>query len=421
MLSDLQRALEETGDFIRRCAEHRDAESASARLVELAGAAEGAGAWGPVECVNGLRRALDQGGWNGLLAGLPSLELAARLVWTRLNPTHIPAALMTEQEREAAREEAERARWSEADRRGRYPVVPAETILREVEGLAGCPVVDGPAAMFQMLATGHRSSMIPLMEQVERDPGLAAQVLISANQLRRAEEKDDAPIEDLRHGAELLGELRLAALARGLATVEERLLRAFPFTWARFWMFQTAVARMSRLISGYLDYKGLESRAYVGGLLHDLGKLLFAYLHPFGWQAVMAHARRAGEPTAAAERLLVGCTAREMADRFAMTHGLPDCYRRVMRHLEAPEESDGDRELVAIVALARDVCRRNHLGHDGDQPPADPGPLEKTPAWRILGPKIFPGFTWAVFEAQMHASCQEIKRELHGWLEAPAA
>jgi CheY-like chemotaxis protein len=420
MLDELRSALAATPDHLRRFAETRDAEAAEAHLAELAAAAEQAGAWGASECLGRLRACAGQRNWNGMLEGLPDLDFAARLVWMQLHPGHIPDPMLTEQEREAEHEARARERWETAAARGPHPVVKPEDLLRRVETLAGCPVVDDTAATFQMLADGHPSSLVPIMEQVEMDPGLAAQVLIAANHLRLNEENDDTPVEDLRLGVDLLGELKLAALARGLVTVEERLLRAPPFTWARFWMFQIAVARLARLTCSYLEYPSLAGQAYVAGLLHDLGKLLLAHLEPFGWQAVVAYAREHGVSTAAAERVLIGCTARELADRFALTHGIPEPYRLVMRSLEEPERAGKHQELAAIVALARDLCRRNHLGHDGDQPWTNPPPLESSPAWRVLEPKIFLGFAWPKFEAQMHASCQEIKRELRGWVEAPA-
>jgi CheY-like chemotaxis protein/HD-like signal output (HDOD) protein len=420
MLDSLRTAMIGGMDFIKDCIGKEDAKSAEARLVELAGQAEMAGAWGAVECLNQIRPVAAERDWHGLQSGLIRIDFACRLIWIHINPSFIPDPMLTDQEREAEAEARERDRWFQAEARGQLPVVQPKQLMHQIETLPGCPVVDTSAAMFQMLANGQRASLIPIMEQVEMDPGLASQILLAANKLRKSEEDDHTPIEDLKLAIDLLGEIKLATLGKGLVTVEERLLHALPFTWPRFWMFQIAVARMSRLTCSYLEYGSLADRAYIAGLLHDFGKLLISHLYPFGWQAIMADARENGVPTAESERKLIGCTARELADHFAATHGLPDCYRHVMRWLESPEEAEGNQELVAIVALARDLCRRNHLGHDGDQPWKHPPPLEETPAWRVLGPKIFLGFSWERFEGQMHTSCQEIKRELHGWLEAPA-
>jgi HD-like signal output (HDOD) protein len=275
--------------------------------------------------------------------------------------------------------------------------------------------------MLLMAANGRPASLEPVRELVERDPGLAAQLLITVNRQRREEEAGEASVvDDLQLGVELLGELKLASLAQNLVTLEERLLHALPFTWSRFWMFQVAVARLARQTCVYLEFHDLETPAYTAGLLHDLGKLLLAHLYPFGWQAILAYAQKHGVATAEAERKFIGCTARELADRFAEQHGLPDCYRQVMARLETPQLATGHEQLTAVVALARDLCRRSHVGHDGDRARDHTLPLRSTLSWQVLEDHVFPGFQWDKFEAQMRAACQEIKREVHGWHEAPA-
>jgi HD-like signal output (HDOD) protein len=420
LLQDLKLQLAAAIPELTEAAERNDGARADASLARLAPAAEAAGAWGAFERVQELQPLAAARDWKGLQAALPGLAVAAALISLQLHPGALPEAFLTEAERQADEEAREKARWFEAVAQDRCPVVSAKEAIRRVEALKGCPVVDTTAAMFQMMANGHPSSLIPVMERVESDPGLAAQLLIAANHLRRKQEDDSTPIDDLKLGVELLGELKLVEMGRGLVTFEERMLHAPPFTWTRFWMFQIAVARMARSTAAYLEFHTLESQAYVGGLLHDLGKLLLAHQFPFGWQAMLAYARDRGVSTAAAERMFIGCTARELADRFARTHELPACYRHVMRYLEAPDEAEGDQELVAIVALARDLCRRNHLGSDGDQSRDNGRTMMQTRAWEVLAPKVFPGFDLSAFESRMHVVCQDLKRELHGWREAPA-
>jgi CheY-like chemotaxis protein len=425
--TDLTRLLEELRESLlaapaaaQKAVEAEDGAAADACLEALAAAAEAAGAWGVVELVKEVQAASAPHDWVQLMAAFRRLEFGARFIAVHLQPGLVPDVFMTDAERQAEVEAKERARWFEADGQGRCPVVQPAEVMRRVETLPGCPIVDTSAAMFQMLATGHPSSLVPIMERVESDPGLAAEILVRANHLNRNQEDDPTPIDDLRLCVELLGEVKLAEMSRSMVTLEERMLHALPFSWPRFWMFQIAVARMSRLTAAYLEFHTLETQAHIAGLLHDLGKLLVAHLFPYGWQAMLAYSREHNTSMAAAERRFIGCTAREVADRFARTHGLPECFRHVMRWLESPDEAEGNQELVAVVALARDLCRRNRLGHDGDQPRDLTRPLDRTRAWEVLGPRVFPAFDLHAFEAQMHAHSLEIKRELHGWLEVPA-
>ncbi len=419
-LDELRGAIVGAKEFFEHCREIKDGGSAEKRLAELATAAEAAGAWGAVEYLGEMRDQAGQQDWERLATGLRGLDFLGRLIFVQLNPGFLPEAMLSDEERHLDQEARERERWFKAEAEGRCPVVTAAEALRGVEKLAGCPVVDTTAAMFQMAANGRPSSLLPVMEQVERDPGLAAQLLIAVNRTRRQGDPPAVAIDDLRLCVEMLGELKMASLARDLITLEERLLHALPFTWARFWMFQIAVARMSRQTCVYLEFHEMEAQAHTAGLLHDLGKLLLAHLYPFGWQAILDYSKRNGVATAEAERRYIGCTARELADRFSEKNAIPDCYRHVMVSLEKPQDAEGHAELVAVVAMARDLCRRNHVGHDGDRSRDSTVPLKKTPAWQVLESHAFPGFNWEKFEKNMYFACQEIKKELHGWLETPA-
>lgn len=171
---------------------------------------------------------------------------------------------------------------------------------------------------------------------------------------------------------------------------------------------------MARYTCRYLEFNSLEPRAYAAGLLHDLGKLLLVHLHPIGFQAVLDHARRAKISLGAAEQKFLGCTTRQMAAHFAEKHGLLPSYANVMRWVDDPASATEDPVLVASVALARDLCRRNRVGWSGEADDANTTAIADTPAWQVLRERIFPSFDLQKFEAEAHAECRELKRELHG-------
>ena len=158
----------------------------------------------------------------------------------------------------------------------------------------------------------------------------------------------------------------------------------------------------------------MELQARMGGLLHDVGKLILAKLHPYGFQATLAHARGHRVPLSQAERFFLGCTSHELGAHFGAKNNLPSAYIAVMQYIDRPEEATEHRELVAIVALARDLCRQYHLGFAGDTQFKDSPPLAETAEWRVLRESVFPSFDLKKFERQAHAYCHEIKHELRG-------
>ena len=415
-LEKLRAALEISEPAFLEMAKVKNVSAAVARLRDLSDSAEAVGAWGVVEVLALLREKAEHGNWPGFLEAGGQLNFARKLMFAQLHRDIVPTDFITTEERGEAEQAARRALWFNAPAEGRCPVVPWVELVAQVEALKGCPVIDSAAASFQMSATGHPSSLAPLMDLAEKDPGLSAHLLVAANLNRRNEELDPEPVENPRLCVGLLGEIKLAAMAGGLLTADSRAMNLPPCSWTNFWLFQVGVARMARYTCRYLEYQSLESRAYVAGLLHDIGKLLFLHLHPFGFQAVIEHAQRANLPIAAAEKLFIGGTTRALAAHFAARHGLLPSYVNVMRWVDEPEGATDDAVLVASVSLARDLCRQNRLGWGGDHRAAGGRPIAETAEWKILSRAIFPSFNLEKFEAEAHAECREIKLELMGKL-----
>jgi HD-like signal output (HDOD) protein len=422
MPESLRTALATARPTLATQAAARSLAGVNPTLATLATDAEAAGAWGVVELIGQLREKAEAGTWLEFEALLDGLDFAAALIFRHLNPGLLPEPFLALHEINAEREAREHAHWFNAPLEGRCPVTTPADLQRGLDALTGVPVIDSVAAAFEMSATGHPSCLNPLMDIVDRDPALAAQMVLLANGARRTEDQDANPIEEPRLSVSLLGEARLVAAARSLVCVEEQLMHAPPaFGWPQFWLFQAGVARMARHTARYLDLHVLEAPAYTAGLMHDLGKLVLLRLHPFGLQAALDYARRAKQPLREAEKLFLGCTTAEMAHYFATKHGLPPRFASVMRWHGTPEEATADAELVAIVSFARALCLHNRVGHSGDLPADRALPSEETPEWRVLRQSVFPGFNLREFEVRAHQHCHELRLELHGRLKEYAA
>ena len=421
MLDTLRSALDLARPSLQRWAGLKAARPAGEELAALSDQAEAAGAWGVVDCLKNLDESAKADNWTEFEQGLETMGFAGKLIFQQLNPSLVPLDFLAEEEKPDEGEERQRSLWFNALKENRCPVVNWEQIQRELDDLPGCPIIDSAIASFQMSATGHPSCLNPLMDLVDKDPGLAAQMLSTANQAKQPTDLDPSAIEDPRLAVGLLGELRLASLARGLVSAPERLMSLPPaFNWQQFWMFQLGTARLARFACTALEFPALAAPAYTAGLLHDIGKLLLLRLHPFAFRATLEHARLNGVSLNEAERLFIGCTTHDMAAHFAEKQALPRRYINVMRWIQTPEEATADKELVAIVSFARDLCRYNQVGASGDKPTDEALPLEETTEWRVLRESVFPSFNLRTFEQQVHAECRELKLELHGRLSSYA-
>lgn len=414
-LKDVHASLEQISDPLLEQAKAENAPGAITVLEDTAGKAEAAGAWGIVELLNDLKSLVEQSLWPAFGAGLSSLGFAERLLYTHLNPSVVPEDFVSPEEKQKVEEAKARAHWFNAPAENRLPVVEWPQLQIELETLKGCPVIDSVAAAFQMAATGHPSSLAPLMDIAEHDPGLSAQLIVAANQMKKAQNSaDHEPVENPRLCVGLLGEIKLAAMASSLVRVDERHMEMPPCSWTNFWMFQVGVARMARYACRYLEFHSLESRAYAAGLLHDLGKILLLRIHPMGFQAIVDYARKQSLPMTAAEKKFLGCTTAEMGAHFAAKHEFPPSYANVMRWADEPEQAPEDLVLVASVSLARDICRQNRVGWSGDPVVGGVRPIAETPGWQVLSQRVFPSFNLHKFEAEAHAECRQLKRELLG-------
>ncbi|MBK1879631.1 HDOD domain-containing protein [Pelagicoccus mobilis] len=375
------------------------------------------GAEGVVRCLDELVFKAGEGSWpNGDVNNDP-LGLASRLIHAYLHCDEIPEVFMTEEEINSEAEARDRKFWLDANLENRCPVISIDQIKREFDKLTSCPIVESISASYQMAATGRPTSLAPLLDLVHKDPGLSAEVLIAANRLKKDKEDKASAIEETRMAVGYLGENRLASIGTALDAVPERMFEAGPQSnWSSFRMFQVATGRMAQFVCEYLEMPSLAPVAYTAGLMHDLGKVLLTRLHPFALPAIQKYALDTGIGLAAAERHFIGCTTHEIAEAYAEKQGMPLRFVSVFRWINDPENASRDRDLVAAVSLARDLCRHNHVGCNGDTPMDDPASLEATPEWQVLKQRVYLGFDLAKFERLANGECRALKLELAGAL-----
>lgn len=383
-----------------------------ARLEALGEAARAAGVHAGRDFLRHLREQALEDRWTAFGAAGDVLEFARRLTFCQLNPSHAPDCSGGREVTDAQWEANERQRWKHSDVVAGGPVVAPEELMKAVDSLAGSPVVASMAAAFKMLVGGRASGMAQMMDLVAGDPGLAAQVLAAAN---RGRAEDEEEFDDPATAAARIGETKLRALAATIPVVADERFDVSPLTWSGFWMFQVAVGRVAQFVCAYLEFDYLKGVAMTAGLLHDLGRPVLLRLHPYALAPILQHAREHRIPVAEAERRYLGCTTRDLAIRLAERQHLPAACRSVVRWVDAPALATRDLDLVAIVAVARQICLHAHVGCSVDAPaPGRVAEVAATPAWSVLQARLFPSFDLRKFEVQAHAFCLNVRNDLTG-------
>lgn len=322
----------------------------------------------------------------------------------------VPKGFLGKDEEDAKREAASIEHWNKMVDSNTFPVIPATKLRKEIGGLTVCPVIESASAAFALTADGMVTSLHPLMDLVEHDPGLAFQMLQIANEVRQAKRKDLTTfIEDARMCVNMLGEKRLSGMAKALPRCRESFMYLSETeNWHSHLKFLIATANIARFACQQMELFSLESSAFMAGLLHDLGKLIFLRIQPAGYIHVYLYAQQHKVPMWESEMLHMELTSRQMAIEFMENKVFPTRYKNVIRWVEQPELATEDLELVAVVAIARYMCRLCKVGFSGESNYKELLPLEHTQLWNALKHRVFPSFNVSKFESMVRSKLRQL-------------
>ncbi len=254
------------------------------------------------------------------------------------------------------------------------------TIRERVQHIETMPAI--PAVFLPLLKMLSGSTEEVKVDEVVRlvsyDNTIAAQCLRVAS----------SPLFGL---AKLPQSIKSAVMSLGLRRVETILLtcclgQAFPAEkWALdpdvFWRHSLGCAMVCRKFSDKLTALDGE-KAYMAGLLHDLGFMVNCMAFPREFAAAMECAYGEGIPLHEAELATMGFTHCESGQALAEKWKLGDDIVEVIAHHHAVDESHRAQPLVALVHLSDLLCRMRGLGYGYyERHKVD---LISDPAWAIL-------------------------------------
>ncbi len=108
---------------------------------------------------------------------------------------------------------------------------------------------------------------------------------------------------------------------------------------------------------------GDGDKAYMAGLLHDIGFIVNCIAFPKEFSAAVAHASKEQISFHEAENAIMGFTHCESGRALAEQWHLADDMIRVIAHHHAPEQSDTAQPLIALVHLSDLLCRMRGMGY----------------------------------------------------------
>ncbi len=148
-----------------------------------------------------------------------------------------------------------------------------------------------------------------------------------------------------------------------------------------FWEHSLGCGLVSRLCARKARFEDPD-RAYLAGLLHDLGELvnMMSFQEEFGAAAQLARSEQI--PLHQAERSALGFTHCDTGKILAEHWRLPEDIVEVVEHHHESQQAKLFPVLVAIVSLADKLCHLHDLGYETGE--SSDWKLEEDPAWLTL-------------------------------------
>jgi len=221
-------------------------------------------------------------------------------------------------------------------------------------------------------------NLLRVAEIIGRDEALAAQCLRMANSALYSR---GPGTDSLRGAVRTLGTARTRDIA-----VSCGLMRIVPGSKGAvdpliFWRHSLACAIVARKLARSVGF-GDPDKAYLAGLLHDIGYIVNLVVLPRETEAAMARAQREGLFAGEVEYSDLGFTHCQSGEILARHWRLADTLVEVILCHHEPAAATHNPALVAIVSLSDKLCRASDLGLGYAETPS---PLESSAAdWRLL-------------------------------------
>ena len=240
-------------------------------------------------------------------------------------------------------------------------VTTQQALRQRVEGLRQIPTI--PSALAPLLRylqqPVEQLDVQKVTDLLSQDKSLAAQCLQMANSPLFGRWQK---VQSLRGAVMSLGLHHVSDIAMSCG-----LLNLLPGDKSGldpvvFWEHSLGCALVCRRLAREIKF-GDPGKAYLAGLLHDLGIIVHLWILPTEFRAAWEIAKANGIPLHLAEQNSMGFShcdsGRLLAERWQLAPELIE----VISHHHAPEKAAEHTGLVALVQLADLLCRMSGLNH----------------------------------------------------------
>lgn len=256
---------------------------------------------------------------------------------------------------------------------GPETIDPASLVSGEVE-LATLPEVH--VRLLEALQADNATTQ-DLAAVIGRDPGLSAKLLRLVNSPHYASR---TPVDSIARAVAMVGRRELTILVLGLAALD-----AFddiePGLWDMrgFWRHAAACAVYAGALAAACPGTAPD-RAFIGGLLHDIGQLVILRKLPAAAARALLLSRVEGLPDAEAETAVLGFDHAAVGGVLLAGWHFPDSLVRLAADHHHPDGEAASRETALVHTADILACAFAWPAFSGS-----PVPALSEVAWRSLG------------------------------------
>lgn len=237
-----------------------------------------------------------------------------------------------------------------------------------------------PAVLHKInaLLSNPRTTAVEVGLAISTDQAIAAKIIRLVNSALYG---FPGRISTISHAIVILGFSTVKSIILTTAILSQFNLKAkiTGFEMTGLWKHSLATGSLAKLIAQEVGFKGKEE-AFVGGLLHDIGKAVHALLLPEDFGKLVATAHEKHQWFYEVELIQNGITHIEIGTALADKWNLPADLKACITHHHHPMRADHHSQLVAIVHVADIMARGLCIGT-----PGDPSiPLIDQEAWTLL-------------------------------------
>jgi HD-like signal output (HDOD) protein len=236
-----------------------------------------------------------------------------------------------------------------------------QVLLQRLDGLRQIPTI--PAVLTPLLHYLQQPldqlDAQKITDFLAQDKSLAAQCLHMANSPLFGRWKK---VESLRGAVVSLGFNHVSDIAMSCGVLNLLPGDKTSLDPVVFWEHSLGCALVCRRLARQIDLCD-PGKAYLAGLLHDLGIIVNLWVLPQEFRAAFEIAKAEGIPLHEAEQRSLGFTHCDSGRLLAESWGLAGDLIEVVTYHHSPEQASRDSALVALVHVVDLLCRMSGLNY----------------------------------------------------------